>query len=158
VHGGSYAVVATVTQAGYSGSASGTLVIAPVAQTITFGPLAPGGVGGHVPLTATASSGLAVSFGSSNTTVATVSGNVATLLAAGTTTITASQPGSVDYQAAAPVAQPLAVSSAGPAVPAVPLGPKLALAGLLLLAGAALIARRTSRTRSRSRSLPRAAG
>jgi hypothetical protein len=120
----------------------GTLVIAPAPQTISFGALAPGAVGGHVTLTATASSGLPLSFDSSNTNVATVAGNVATLLAVGTTSITASQAGNGDYQAATPVAQPLTVNAAGPSVPAVPLGPKLALGGLLLLGGASLMARR----------------
>jgi hypothetical protein len=142
VHAGPYTVAATVTQSGYTGSAMGTLTIAPAAQTISFGALAPGAVGGHVTLTATASSGLSVSFASSNTNVATVAGNAATLLAVGTTSITASQAGNGDYQAAAPVAQSLTVNAAGPSVPAVPLGPKLVLGGLLLLGGASLIARR----------------
>jgi 2',3'-cyclic-nucleotide 2'-phosphodiesterase (5'-nucleotidase family) len=142
VHAGNHAVVATVTQSGYSGSASGTLAVARAAQTISFAALPPGTVGGHVTLTASSSSGLAVSFVSSNTTVATVSGNVANLLAAGTTSIIASQPGNGDYQAAPDLPQPLTVNAAGPSVPALPMGPKLAMVALLLVAGAALLAGR----------------
>ena len=141
VHAGTHTVAATVTQPGYTGGATGTLSIAQATQTITFGALSPGTVGAHVTLTASASSGLPVSFSSSNTAAATVSGNVATLLAVGTTTITASQAGSVDFQAAAPVAQPLVVNPS-PNVPALSIGSRLALVALLLLAGAALLAGR----------------
>ncbi|MDP4228689.1 MAG: T9SS type A sorting domain-containing protein, partial [Bacteroidota bacterium] len=48
-------------------------------------------------LMATASSGLAVSYTSSNTSVATVSGNVVRIIGPGTTTITASQAGNEEY-------------------------------------------------------------
>ncbi|HKO16115.1 MAG TPA: MBG domain-containing protein [Gemmatimonadaceae bacterium] len=39
VNGGSYAVVATISDARYEGSASGTLVIAPTQQSLTFDPI-----------------------------------------------------------------------------------------------------------------------
>ena len=81
------------------------------AQTIAFGPLsdvtygaAPFGV------RATASSGLAVSFGSATTAVCTVSGNVVTILALGTCSITANQGGSADYVAAPTVTRSFAVN------------------------------------------------
>ena len=141
VHAGNHAVAATVTQSGYTGGATGTLAIAQATQTLSFGALSPGAVGAHLTLNASTSSGLPVSFGSSNTAVATVSGNVATLLASGTTNITASQSGNTDFQAAAPVVQPLVVNPA-PNVPALSLGAELALIALLLLAGAALLAGR----------------
>lgn len=63
-------------------------------------------------LSASASSGLPVSFASSNLSVATISGNQVTILAAGTTQITASQPGNNAYAAAAPVMRLLTVSKA----------------------------------------------
>jgi len=63
-------------------------------QTITFGSLSAKNYGdANFNLTATASSGLAVSYTSSNTAVATVSGNTVTIVGAGSTIITASQAG-----------------------------------------------------------------
>ena len=58
---------------------------------------------GTVALSATASSGLPVTFASSTSTVCTVSGTTATLLAGGTCTITATQAGNGGW---APIAQP----------------------------------------------------
>ena len=80
-------------------------------QNIAFPAIASQAVGGTVSLTATASSGLPVSFASSTTPVCTVSGTTATLIAAGTCTITASQPGSASYAAATPVTQSFTVSA-----------------------------------------------
>ncbi|PIY63365.1 hypothetical protein COY93_00310, partial [Candidatus Uhrbacteria bacterium CG_4_10_14_0_8_um_filter_58_22] len=51
-------------------------------------------------LTATASSGLTVTYASSDETVATVAGSTVTVVGAGTTTVTASQSGNVLYNAA----------------------------------------------------------
>ncbi|MGB3779307.1 MAG: T9SS type A sorting domain-containing protein [Tunicatimonas sp.] len=61
-------------------------------------------------LTATASSGLPVSYTSSDETVATVSGTEVTIVGTGTTTITASQLGDETYAAAEPVARPLTIN------------------------------------------------
>lgn len=81
-------------------------------QTITFGSLvnkfttdAP------FSLTATSSSSLTVSYVSSNTAVATVAGNTVTIVGAGTTTITASQTGDANYNAATSVNQSFTVTS-----------------------------------------------
>jgi autotransporter-associated beta strand protein len=110
-----YAVVATVTQANYSGSASGSLVIAKASQTITFDALASvNDEAASFALGATASSGLTVSYASSNTSVATVSGNMVALVGAGNTTITASQAGGTNYNAATDVPQTLTVTRANP--------------------------------------------
>lgn len=97
----------------YNWTVSGTAAANLTVQTISFGALA-GKVFGDVAfdLTATASSGLAVSYSSSNTGVATVSGSTVTVVGAGTTTITASQAGNGVYAAATPVQQTLAVSKA----------------------------------------------
>jgi DNA-binding beta-propeller fold protein YncE len=91
-------------------------VLTPVAQTITFLPLnnvtleaAP------FAISATATSGLAVGFVSNTTGVCTVSGNEVTIVASGTCSITASQPGDSTWPAAPPVTQTFTVS-AGPAV------------------------------------------
>lgn len=82
-------------------------------QTITFGALA-NKTTTDLPfnLTATASSGLTVSYTSSNTSVATVVGNMVTIVGSGTTTITASQIGNANYNAALDVAQTLTVTIA----------------------------------------------
>jgi DNA/RNA endonuclease G (NUC1) len=82
-------------------------------QAISFGSL-PSMFANDAPFTlsGTTSSGLTVTYTSSNEAVATVSGNVITLVAAGTTTITASQPGDTNYNAATPVGQALTVSAA----------------------------------------------
>jgi sugar lactone lactonase YvrE len=58
-------------------------------------------------LAATASSGLPVTYTSSNTTVATIAGNIVTVRAVGSSTITARQPGNGNYLAAADVQQVL---------------------------------------------------
>jgi len=88
----------------------GSLTITPAAQTITFAALADKTYGdAPFMLTATASSGLSVSYVSSDPTVASVAGNTVTLLQEGATTLTASQPGDANHYAALPVAQPLTV-------------------------------------------------
>jgi hypothetical protein len=81
-------------------------------QTITFGALS-GKTYGDAPFTlnGTASSGLSVSYSSSNTAVATVSGNTVTITGPGTTTITASQSGNSSYNPAPNVSQTLSVSA-----------------------------------------------
>jgi len=56
-----------------------------------------------------------VSYASSDPTVASVSGNTVTILKAGVTTLTASQPGDANHTAATPVAQTLTVKPGAPA-------------------------------------------
>ena len=114
VSAGSYTVVATVASPNYAGGATNTLVISKAGQAITFNALAPRYVGeGPFALGASASSGLPVSYNSSNLAVLTVSGATATVAGAGGTVVTATQPGNGNYLAALPVSQPLAV---GPVV------------------------------------------
>lgn len=76
-------------------------------QVITFNPL-PAKTYGDAPVTLTATgggSGNPVTYTSSNTAVATISGNIMTIIAPGTTTITASQAGDATYATAANVSQ-----------------------------------------------------
>ncbi len=82
-------------------------------QTITFGAL-PTKTYGNAPfaLTAAASSGLTVSYESSDPTVASISGTTATILKAGSTTITATQTGNGSFGVVTPVAQLLTVNPA----------------------------------------------
>ena len=80
-------------------------------QAITFGPLSPRAYGsGSFALSATASSGLPVSYVSSDLGVVTISGSNVTLVGAGTATITASQAGDGVYGAANNVSQLLTVN------------------------------------------------
>lgn len=67
-------------------------------------------------LNATASSGLDVTYSSSNEGVATVSENTVTIVGGGTTIITASQAGNDNYNAAADVNQALSIGGASQAI------------------------------------------
>lgn len=116
---GTYAVVGTINSQNYSGTANGTLVISKADQTITFaGTELVGKTFGDAPFTlaASADSTLAVSFASSDPSVATVSGNTITILTGGTTTITATQAGNGNFNAAPPVARTLAIAKAAATV------------------------------------------
>ena len=89
-----------------------TFSIAKANQTIAFGPL-PNKTTSDPPFTvsATASSGLPVSFAASGQ--CTVSGNTVTITAAGSCTITASQGGNSNYNAAPNVPQTFTITSSG---------------------------------------------
>jgi len=88
-------------------------VVTLLPQTITFGPLA-NQVLGAAPfeIGATTTSNLTVTFASNTTSVCTVSGVIVTLVAVGTCSVTASQPGNSTYAAAAPVTQTFTVNAA----------------------------------------------
>lgn len=92
-------------------------------QTITFNNPGTQTVGTPLTLTATASSGLAVSFTSQTTSICTASGTTATFLTAGTCTIKASQPGNSSYAAATPVTQSFTVNAPGSGSYVFPPGP-----------------------------------
>jgi hypothetical protein len=114
--GGTYDVVATINENNYSGTFSGTLVIAKAAQTITFGlDPATAKVGDAArTLIATSSSGLPVTLTSSDSNVATITGgNTLNFVGSGSVTITATQAGNTNYEAATPVAVILTVSPGG---------------------------------------------
>ena len=92
---------------------SRTSAVAKASQSITFGALSNRPLG-TLPFTvsATASSGLAVTFISLTTPVCTISGTTVTLVAAGLCTIRASQAGNSNYSAAPNVSQGFAVTVA----------------------------------------------
>ena len=81
------------------------------AQTITFANPGAQTVGTPLTLSATASSGLPVSFVSQTTSVCTVNGTTATFLIAGTCTIQATQAGNTTYAAATPMSQSFTVNA-----------------------------------------------
>lgn len=91
---------------------SGTLTVNQASQMITFSKLKDMVIGDEVfDLTATTSSGLSVTYVSSDETVATISGSNVTIVGVGETSITASQAGNDNYEAAADVSQNLLVKS-----------------------------------------------
>ena len=87
-----------------------TITVNKAPQSITFNPIDPKRVGDpDFDPAATASSGLAVTYTSSNTEVATVVNGKIHIVGPGTTTITAVQEGSEEYEAAEPATQQLVV-------------------------------------------------
>lgn len=87
-------------------------------QTITFNNPGAQNFGTTPTLTASANSGLGVTFTSSTTWVCTItSGGALTFVTAGTCSITASQPGDTTYSAATAVTQNFYVNAVVPAVP-----------------------------------------
>lgn len=79
-------------------------------QTITWTQVLSGTPGDTVTLTASASSGLAVSYASSTIGTCTVSGSTLSLIAAGTCTVTATQSGNDNYSAATQIPQSFVVT------------------------------------------------
>jgi hypothetical protein len=112
VETGSYEVTAMVVSDYHEGSASGTLVIGAIPQTITFDPLPPRTYGdAPFELSASASSGLPVSF-SIASGPASLSGNILTLTGAGMVTVRASQAGDETRAPAPDVEQSFTVAKA----------------------------------------------
>ena len=107
VLGGTDAANYTLTQPSLTGT------ITKADQTITFAELPAKNLGDSpFNLSGTTTSGLTVSYASSNPAVASVSGSTVTILSVGTTTITATQAGTTNYNAATPVARTLTVIDA----------------------------------------------
>jgi hypothetical protein len=112
---GTFVVSVTASNAaGTSTPATLTFTIAQGSQTITFGAFGTATYGdAPIALTATASSGLTVTYSSSDTNVATVAGSTLTIVGVGTATITASQAGDANYTAATSVNQSITVTAKG---------------------------------------------
>lgn len=113
-------------------------------QTITFPQPSDRTVGDpSFVLTATASSGLPVTYSSSNPAVATIEGSAVTIRGAGSCTLTASQAGNASYQPAAPVQRVITVGKSAQvipwsALPSIPYGtmltlPQVAASGLVIV-------------------------
>ena len=103
--------------AGQTGSVSRLVTVNRGSQSITFNSILDH-THGDAPFTisATASSGLPVSFTSLTPSVVTVSGNIVTIVGAGSGTIRASQGGDANYRAAANVEQVLTVAKANQSI------------------------------------------
>ncbi len=99
-----------------AGTVTASVVIDKIAQTIVFAPLPDKTLGDAAfAVTATASSGLAISFASATVSICTVANSQITLVATGTCTITANQAGDANTVAAPAVIQSFAVKPAAPA-------------------------------------------
>jgi Bacterial Ig-like domain (group 3)/MBG domain (YGX type) len=94
-------------------------------QTISFSPATTSYVysAGSFVVSATATSSLAVSFGSTTSGVCTVSGATVTIVSAGTCTIQATQSGNTDYFAAAAVSVNFTVTQASQNISFTPISP-----------------------------------
>lgn len=93
---------------------SQTFIVHRSGQQVTFSSPAQKVVGDPpFELEGSATSGLSVSYESSDPTVATVSGSTVTVVGAGTTVLSALQPGDGNYLAAAPVSRALTVAAEG---------------------------------------------
>ena len=104
-----------------------------VPQTITFAGIAAQMVGASVTLTATASSSLTVSFGSTTPTVCTVTGNAVAAIAAGTCRVQAAQAGNTMYKAASAVTDTFAVNQGAQTITFAGISGQLVGASLSLL-------------------------
>jgi len=103
----------TTTDTSDNAPSTSSTVVAGAAQTITFAQPSDTRVDqGPVSLSASASSGLAVSLGSNSGSVCTVSGSSVMLLTVGTCSITASQAGNGAYAAALSVTRTFQVTAA----------------------------------------------
>ena len=118
VAAGSYNFNVQASGTGFDPVGVGTLVVGaagPVAQTITFGPLANKAFGDpDFNVSATASSGLAVSFAASGD--CTVVGTLISLTGVGSCIITASQAGNASYLPAANVQQTFSINQGVPVI------------------------------------------
>ena len=121
-HAGSYSVVISNALGSVTSSAA-VLTVNRLAQTITFAALLGKRVDdGPFSLAVTSSSGLPVSYSSSDAAVATVSGNTLTITGIGSATITASQAGNAIYLPATDVNRTLAVGGIPAGISSQPTG------------------------------------
>lgn len=96
-----------------------TFTIDGLPQTITFDPVTAPFVGATAMLTASASSGLPVTFTASPANVCTVNGDTLTGVADGTCTVTANQAGNSSYAAAPSVAQTISITTSSQPQPVI---------------------------------------
>jgi hypothetical protein len=108
---GTYAVAATVNDPNFIGQASGNLIVSKAVQQLAFDPLPNKTLADpDFSVSATASSNLAVSFAASG--ACTLNGNQVHLTGAGACTITASQDGNANINAAVSVARTFSIGKA----------------------------------------------
>jgi hypothetical protein len=108
---GSYPITITGTSGALTASVPVTVNVEQT-QSIIFGPIATQTAATQLALTATASSGLPVTYTATPPSVCTVAGSTASFVGTGSCTITATQPGNASYAAATPQSQTFTVNPA----------------------------------------------
>lgn len=110
---GTYAISSSLENANYTiDFTASNFEITKASQIITFDSLTEENINSKtIVLTAEATSGLSISYTSSNESIATILGNELTIIATGTVIITASQEGNANYKAADPVSQELRIGT-----------------------------------------------
>ena len=93
------------------------LVDSTVSQSVSFGTPPSLVVGGTATVTAVASSGLAVTFSTTTSSVCSINGSTVTGISPGTCTIAANQSGNANYKAATQVTQNISVGITVPSAP-----------------------------------------
>ena len=116
INAGSYAVTGTVNSTQYHGSTNGTLVVAKASQTITFLAIGNKVTTDMVGLSATASSGLPVSFTVGSGPGSITGGTNLSFTGTGVVSVVASQAGNMNWNPAPNVTQAFNVSKAPAAV------------------------------------------
>jgi mono/diheme cytochrome c family protein len=120
---GAATIKVCATNAGGTGSLDVEVTVSKANQSITFGAQGgqtymPSGTFGLSP-TASASSGLAVTYSSLTPSVCSIAGTTVTMLAAGTCTIAADQAGNANYNAALQVTQGISIAATVPGAPTI---------------------------------------
>ncbi len=124
--GGTFNATISATNAGGTGMAPLTIMIAPASQTITFNAQSPSSqafvTSGTFPINPLASGGASgnpVIYSSTTTSVCTVSGTTVTMVFGGTCTIAANQAGNSNYAAASQVTRSVTINPVAPGAPAI---------------------------------------
>jgi hypothetical protein len=128
--GGTFMTTISATNAGGTGSATLTITLNPASQAITFPAQSPAtrayapGPGNTFAInpSASASSGLAVTYVSKTAGVCTLSGTTVTMLSAGTCTIGANQAGDANFAIAAEVTRDITITPILPGAPVIGAG------------------------------------
>jgi mono/diheme cytochrome c family protein len=120
---GSFTVTVSATNAGGTGTLMVDVTVSKASQSITFGAqggqaFSPGGTFMLSP-TASATSGLAVTYSSLTTGVCTISSTTVTMVSAGVCTIAANQGGNANYNAALQATQNISISATVPGAPTI---------------------------------------
>jgi hypothetical protein len=117
---GNYSLLFTATNASGSANQTFILTVQKALQTINFpGPASQPFSATPIPLSATATSGLTVSFSSLTPAVCAVSGASLVMVSAGTCNVAADQAGDANYTAAPTVTRSLTISVAAPGAPTI---------------------------------------
>ncbi|MBU4199589.1 MAG: immunoglobulin domain-containing protein [Verrucomicrobia bacterium] len=117
VNAGSYDVIGTISDGNYQGVANSTLIVAKANQTITFPAIPDQWVTSQVTLSATAASGLPVTFTIGSGPGVITGGTLLSFTGVGTVSIIASQAGNTNWNSAANVTKTVTVKDISTLLP-----------------------------------------